>query len=242
MILHPRAIGAAALILAAAGLAQIMIPRELMARTSEKFDLQTIIPGQFGEWTQVPGIRLVEPAEPDALAHQLYSQEMGRGYVDHEGHLVMLMVAYGPSQSDRLQLHRPEACYVAEGFRVSPALETKVSYADGSGALKLKRLSAQRAQRFEPISYWMRVGDDVATGILDRQFIKLKYGLRGIIPDGTLVRVSTIGLPEAAAYVVQDRFIRDLLAAVAPENVKYLIGAQSQTLEASSQANSGPSL
>jgi EpsI family protein len=117
-----------------------------------------------------------------------------------------------------------------------------VAYADGSGSLKLKRLSAQRAQRFEPISYWMRVGDDVATGVLDRQFIKLMYGLRGIIPDGTLVRVSTIGLPEAAAYVVQDRFIRDLLAAVAPENRKYLIGAQSQTLEASSQAKSGPSL
>src|SRR5262249_52329199 len=118
MILHPRAIGAAALILAAAWLAQLMVPRELMPRASETFDLQTIIPGQFGEWTQVPGIRLVEPTEPDALAHQLYSQEMGRGYVDHEGHLVMLMVAYGPSQSDRLQLHRPEACYVAEGFRV----------------------------------------------------------------------------------------------------------------------------
>jgi EpsI family protein len=240
MILHPRAIGAAALILAAAGLAQVMVPRELMARASEKFALQTVIPGQFGEWTQVPGIRLVEPIEPDALARQLYSQEMGRGYVDGEGHLVMLMVAYGPSQGDRLQLHRPEECYVAEGFRVSPALETKVSY--GSGSLKLKRLSAQRAQRFEPISYWMRVGDDVATGVLDRQFIKLKYGLRGIIPDGTLVRVSTIGLPEAAAYVVQDRFIRDLLAAVAPENLKYLIGAQSQTLEATSQAKSGPSL
>jgi hypothetical protein len=44
------------------------------------------------------------------------------------------------------------------------------------------------------------------------------------------------------AYVVQDRFIRDLLAAVAPENRKYLVGAQSQTLEASSQAKSGPSL
>ena len=36
MILHPRAIGAAALILAAAGLAQVMVPRELMARASEK--------------------------------------------------------------------------------------------------------------------------------------------------------------------------------------------------------------
>src|SRR5262245_48219136 len=236
MIPHSRAICAAALILAAAGLAQAMVPRELMARASDGFDLQAIIPRQFGEWRQVPGFDLVRPAEPDALENQLYSQEFGRGYRDREGHLIMLMVAYGPSQSDRLQLHRPEVCYTASGYRVSNALETKISYAAGATPLKLKRLSAQRAQRFEPISYWMRVGDEVATGVLDRQFIKLKYGLRGIIPDGMLVRVSSLGQTEEAAYAVQDRFIRDLLAAVAPENVKYLIGTQPQIVAASSQA------
>src|SRR6516164_5130792 len=106
MFAYPRAIGAAALILAAAGLAQAMIPRELMARSSDKFDLQAMIPRQFGEWQEVPGFQLVRPEESDALENQLYSQEFGRGYVDREGHVVMLMVAYGPSQSDRLQLHR----------------------------------------------------------------------------------------------------------------------------------------
>ena len=214
-----RPLGAAALIL-----------------TSDKFDLQAMIARQFGEWTEVPGLQLVRPTEPDALESQLYSQEFGRGYFDRGGHVVMPMIAYGPSQSDRLQLHRPEECYVAQGFRVSPAFDTKVSY--DAASLKLKRLSAQRGQRFEPISYWMRVGDEMATGVLDRQFIKLKYGLRGIIPDGTLVRVSTIGLPEAQGFAVQDRFIRDLLAAVGPPNLKYLIGSPERTVEASSQAQS----
>ena len=31
----------------------------------------------------------------------------------------MLMIAYGESQSDRLQLHHPEVCYTAQGFRVT---------------------------------------------------------------------------------------------------------------------------
>ena len=227
MKIHLPALAAAGVTLLAAGLAHMVTPRELMALASDRFDLESMIPPQFGEWTVVPGIRLVEPAGPDALESQLYSQEVGRGYADRDGNIVMLVVAYGPSQSDRLQLHRPEFCYVADGFRVFPASETELSYRDSAPLLKLKRLSAQRAQRFERISYWMRVGDGVATGVLDRQLIKLMYGLRGVIPDGTLVRVSTVGLAETAAYAVHDRFIRDLLAAVAPENRKYLVGAHS---------------
>jgi len=236
MIPYPRAIAAAVLILAAAGLAHAMMPRQMMVRGSEKFDLQEIVPRQFGEWSEVPGARLVVPADPKALANLLYSQEFGRAYRDREGHVVMLMVAYGPSQSDRLQLHRPEACYLSEGFQVSPTTVTQVPLAGGAPPLKLSRLIAQRPQRFEPISYWMRVGDDVATGTLDRQVVKLKYGLRGIIPDGTLVRVSTIGLPEAEAFAVQGRFIRDLVAAVAPEYQKLLVGAPTQVHQASSQS------
>ena len=103
VIMFLRPLGAAALIL-----------------TSDKFDLQAMIARQFGEWTEVPGLQLVRPTEPDALECQLYSQEFGRGYFDRGGHVVMPMIAYGPSQSDRLQLHCPEECYVAEGFHVSP--------------------------------------------------------------------------------------------------------------------------
>jgi EpsI family protein len=232
MYVNPRAIGAAALVVAAACLAHVMIPHQ----APDKFNLQAAIPQQFGEWTQVPGIRLVEPAERDALANQLYSQEFGRGYVDREGHLVMLMIAYGPNQGGRLQMHHPEICYVADGFRVSSVRDGVLPYDDRAPLLRLKRLSARRGQRFEPITYWMRVGDDLATGVFDRQFIRLKYALRGIVADGTLVRVSTVGMSEDMAYEVQNRFIRDLLAAVASEDLKYLIGRQPRAIETSARA------
>jgi EpsI family protein len=224
MKIHGQAVAAALAILLSAALAQLLVPRELMARASESFDLETIIPRQFGEWTLVPGVRLVLPTDPNALERQLYSQELARGYVDRDGHNVMLLVAYGPSQSDRLQLHRPEICYAAGGFRVSGMFQAQVPFRDDAPPLKLKRLTAQREARLEPISYWMRIGGDIASGVFDSKFVRLKYGLRGIIADGTLVRISSIGLPEQVAYAVQDRFIRDLFTAVDPKDLKYLIG------------------
>ena len=217
-------------LLAAALLAQVLAPRELMARTFASLDLQQVVPKQFGQWTLVPSLSPVTPAdpegyvEPDAQSGRVYSQEVGRVYTDGQGHIVMLMVAYGPVQNYRLKAHRPEMCYTAAGFRVSNKTGAQVSYRDNAQPLKVTRLIAERESRLEPISYWMRVGNDIATGVVDRQLIRLKYGLRGIIPDGALVRVSTVGMPPDASYKLQDQFIRDLLAAVAPEDVKFFTG------------------
>jgi len=134
------------------------------------------------------------------------------------------MVAYGPVQNYRLKAHRPEMCYTAAGFRVSRKTETTLSYRDGAPPLKVARLVAERESRFEPISYWMRVGNDITTGVIDRQLVRIKYGLRGIIPDGALIRVSTVGLTRDASYRLQEQFIRDLLAAVAPQDRRFFTG------------------
>lgn len=215
-------------ILAAAILAQWMVPRAMMARSSESFDLRKVIPSEFGEWTLEPNIKLVEP-EPDSLERQLYSQEAAFGFRDREGHLIMMMIAYGPNQSSRLQLHRPELCYAASGFRVSPTVKAEVAYRADAAPLKLFRLSARREARYEPISYWMRVGDEVATSTVERQIIRMRLVLRGKIADGTLIRVSTIGLTDDIAYPLEDHFIRDLLAAVAPEDLDFFVGDQSRS-------------
>jgi EpsI family protein len=214
-------------ILTSAVFAYVLVPRETMARSSDTFDLRKVLPSQFGEWKLEPNVRLIEPPGPDTLARQIYSQEIARGYVNSDGRVVMLLIAYGPNQSQRLQLHRPEICYAAEGFRVSQQFRTQVSYRDDEPPLKLTRLTAQREARLEPVSYWMRIGDDIATGVVERQLIRLKYVFRGVVPDGTLIRISTTGLPVEMAYEVQDRFIRDLLAAVAPEDLGFFIGDRS---------------
>jgi EpsI family protein len=221
-----QAVLATAAILASAVLASAVVPRQMMARSEESFDIRNIIPNEFGEWARVPNIRLVEP-DPDSLSRVLYSQEAGFGFRDREGHLVMLLIAYGPNQSSRLQLHRPEICYAASGFRVSSVSEATVSYKDDAPPLKVLRLVAQRESRREAISYWMRVGDTVASNTYERQAARIRLFLNGKIADGALIRVSTIGLPDQAAFQVQDRFVHDLMQAIAQENVAFFVGEQS---------------
>jgi EpsI family protein len=228
-----QAILAALAILGAAVLAQVLQPREMMARTSASPSLDQVIPKKFGFWTLVPEISPVAPADPegyvqpDPNASRLYSQEVGRGYTDGHGNIVMLMVAYGPVQNYRLKAHRPEMCYTAAGFRISGKTGAALSYRDGVTPIQMTRLIAERESRLEPVTYWMRVGNDVTNGVIDRQLIRLKYGLRGIIPDGALIRISTIGLPQEASFKLQDQFIRDLLAAIPPQELKFFVGASS---------------
>ena len=111
--------------LAAALLAQVMTPRHLMARTHDVFDIDKHIPRAFGEWKPLTGLNAIAPAPPSALEREVYNQEVSRTYVDRDGHVVMLLIAYGESQSDRLQLHHPEVCYTAQGFRVTPTKTSK---------------------------------------------------------------------------------------------------------------------
>jgi EpsI family protein len=216
-------------LLTSAILAEVLAPRELMAR-SGALDLEMAIPKQFGAWTLAPNVKPITPSDvegvvdPDAKNGQIYSQEVGRSYVDRSGNLVMLMVAYGPVQNYRLKAHRPEMCYTAAGFRISQKHGEELTYTEGQQPLKLTRLVAERESRFEPISYWMRVGNDIATGVVDRQIIRLKYGLRGIIPDGALIRISTVGLSQEMSFKVQDQFIHDFLEAIAPQDRKFFTG------------------
>jgi EpsI family protein len=217
-------------ILGSAVLARVLEPRELMARTSASLSLEQVIPKHFGTWTLVPEISPIVPTDPEAyvqpdpLSAKTYSQEVGRGYTDGHGNIVMLLVAYGPVQNYRLKSHRPEICYTANGFRISSKTEAILNYRDDKPPIKMTRLITEREARFEPVSYWIRVGNDIANGVVDHQLIRLKYGLRGIIPDGALIRISTINLPKEASFQLQDQFIRDLLAAISPNELKFFTG------------------
>ncbi len=224
-----QAILASIAILSAALLAEALRPRELLASTEVAPNLERVIPKDFGGWHLVPNIGLVTPSEPGAfvereLETRIYSQEVARGYADAAGNVIMFLVAYGPVQNYRLKSHLPEVCYGAAGFRVSAKTVTQLNYQAGAAPLTVSRVTAEKERRFEPITYWMKVGGDVATGVFDRQISRMTYGLRGIIPDGALIRVSTVGLSEAASYKLQDQFIHDLLEALPQPERKFFTG------------------
>jgi len=215
--------------LAAALLAYLLTPHRLMARTHDVFNLDAHIPRAFGGWAELPGMQPIKPP-PDGLEAEIYNQEVARAYVDKEGHAVMLMIAYGESQSDRLQLHHPEICYSAQGFRVTRPVTSSFAWSPSAKPIPLTRLLATREGRVEPIAYWMRIGYDVTNSNWARNALKLQYGLRGWIPDGALFRVSTFGVPESQAGKVEEKFIGELLNAVPPETRAFMIGDPSKAL------------
>jgi EpsI family protein len=215
---------AIALILSAAVAAQAMIPHRKLGKAPTQEELEQMIPTSFGQWTYERQVRLVEPPGSDSLSKQIYNAELARGYRDPEGRLVMFLVAYGASQSDRLQLHRPEICYAAQGFRVERLTTVNLDLGAGLPELSVRHMLAVRENREEPITYWMRLGDTVATNAVERQILKVEYGLRGYISDGALVRLSTVGLREDQAYELQTRFLKDFLHSVDSETRQFLIG------------------
>ena len=220
---------ACAAMLAAAGLAYVLTPHRLMARTHDAFDIDAHIPKAFGDWSPMPGVQAVKPPA-DGLEAEIYNQEVSRAYVDKEGRGIMLMIAYGESQSDRLQLHHPEVCYTAQGFRVTKPTTSGFAWDPAGKPLPLTRMTATREGRTEPIAYWMRIGYDVTNSNWSRNALKLQYGLRGWIPDGALFRVSTFNVAPDKAPEVEEKFIRDLVNAVPADTRAFLVGEPAKAL------------
>jgi EpsI family protein len=211
--------------LAAAGMALALKPTIKMADSGPKIDLETLIPKTFGDWKMDSTITpLVANPEQVALIKKIYSQTLSRTYVNAAGERVMLSIAYGGDQSDGMAVHKPEACYPAQGFQIlkNPTIST---FATEEGSIPVNRLVATLGQRIEPITYWTTVGDKVAVSSgLKWKLQQVKYGLTGKIPDGLLFRVSSIQADETTAYQTQDAFTHDLLKAMSPSGRKRIIG------------------
>jgi EpsI family protein len=209
--------------LAAAGLAYAMKPTRMVAG-ADTVQLESAIPRQFGAWTeQKQQIQIVDPRQQETI-DRIYSQVLMRSYVNGEGVRVMLSIAYGDNQEDDLQVHRPEVCYPAQGAQLLSTVNA--SLPTQWGEIPIRRLTTQFGPRHEPVTYWVMVGDRAIIGSLQGKLAQLRYGFRGQIPDGMLVRASTIDPEDERAAAQQARFLQDLLAAVPPETRKRLSGLQ----------------
>lgn len=209
---------AAAMVGASLG-AQALVPSQRVADIKPGIDLEAQVPKSFGEWKVDPAIIPLLPS-PDVQAKldALYSQVLARTYVNGRGDRVMLSIAYGSDQgSQATQVHRPEFCYAAQGFRVAVVGESALELRQGQ--LPVRRIVGRLQSRVEPITYWVTL-DEVATlPGLSRKLQQIREGLRGRIPDGMLVRVSTIDADSDAAYAVQDAFVRQMMESL-PQNVR----------------------
>lgn len=186
-------------------------------------NLDAVFPRQFGRWRSSDGGDIVIPQNPGSLADRLYAKQMLRTYVGPDApEPVMLLVAYGASQSDTLQLHRPEACYPAVGFTI--ARRQLVPIGVGPVALPAVLLTAQATGRVEDIAYWTRLGEYLPQTAAQQRRDRLSAGLDGYVGDGVLVRTSTVRAGGEPRYRMLEDFLREMVMATAPADRQVLIG------------------
>ena len=221
----PLATAVPALVLMSAAVIGSMAikPAHMLADASPKITLATSVPAAFGDWKLDPdAVAVVSWAEKQEAMSQIYSQTLSRTYVNGAGARVMLAIAYGSNQTRQLRAHRQEVCYVAQGFQID-SLRSKNLTVDGV-AVPATRMVASNGPRTEPVTYWFTMGSNVVRSYYDRQVVELRYALSDTIPDGYLLRVSTIGADENAAFALQGAFVDELMKSLSPEVRARLLG------------------
>lgn len=206
-----------ALMLASAAAASFMRPTASLAAQRPPIELDAMIPSRFGEWREQidVAVHIVDP-EQQATIDRIYSKTISRNYANADGYRIMLVIAYGKDQSDALSLHKPEVCYPAQGFKLLEQHDQLLDLPDRS--IAATRLVTNLSQRFEPVTYWTVIGDHVTRGGAAKKLAEMRYGLTGTVPDGMLVRISSIDRDTVRAHRIQTEFALALVGSIAPEH------------------------
>ena len=210
-------IGGAFLAAAAAGLA-------LKPRHTENLlgnaKLDDLIPKRISGWQFNTASGLVLPPA-DQLRDKLYSQLLTRAYVREGSAPVMLLIAYSGAQDGTIQIHRPEVCYPASGYRLT-TIEPRTVPLTASLAVPARAIVAETETRREQLIYWTRLGSHFPTRWIEQRMAVTAENFAGIIPDGVLVRVSSTG--DGDQMPVLGDFARELVHSIGPQARQVLLG------------------
>jgi EpsI family protein len=193
------------------GLAAVALtPRVMLSELQPMPNLHSLLPSQVGEWRMedTSDNRFVS-VETTSETNGIYDQVLQRTYVDPSGHRIMLVMAYGSRQlGSAYQVHRPEACYQASGFLLLQSSDAVIEVHGQS--LKIRHFFAQQNSRQEAVTYWMTIGQRATMPGVARKLEQLRSGLNGQVPDGMLVRISSLEQESEAGFLRHHVFVKDL--------------------------------
>lgn len=204
------------------GIAWAIRPHMMLAKVRRPIDLRTVIPQKFGDWREVKTRTVIINPELAAALHKIYDQTLARTYVDSKGDGIMLSIAYGGDQEGNLELHLPQGCYRGQGFAVGRVTQHRM--ATPYGMISVSRMVATLGLRVEPVTYWIVIGSKAADTLWTIKRDALEYALKDIVPDGMLVRVSTITPDASQAYKLEQQFAAAMLVAIPAKDRHLFIG------------------
>jgi EpsI family protein len=191
-------------------------------RAAPAFDLEVVVPKKFGAWReQAIAVQVVNP-QVQEVVDRVYSHVLTRAYIDDSGYRIMLTIAYGNDQRGNLEVHRPEVCYPAQGFTVHRNDDDRL--ATRLGSIAVRRLDTSLGPRQEPLTYWTTIDNEVVRNRFEKRVAEIGAVVSGRIPDGMLVRVSSIDADRPRAWKAQDRFVNDLLESLSQSNRTRMAG------------------
>ena len=209
--------------LAGAGTAYALIPRRRLSLLGG-VTVASIVPTHLPDWTSRDVSDLVAPKEEDSLAARLYGETVGRVYRQTStGAEVMMLLAHGDTQSDDLQLHRPEICYPAFGYSIHENQAVEIPLTSGV-AIPGRELVAVAPDRRETILYWSRLGEYFPTSRSEQHLDRMRTAMKGIVADGILSRFSVQAVEPKAAIAIMLAFVPSLVKGMAPGRRSALIG------------------
>ena len=208
---------------AGAGVAYGLVPRRHVSLLKGD-TIAAIVPRAMPGWTSRDVTDLVAPKIEGSLASRLYGETVGRVYQHAaSGGEVMMLLAHGDTQSDDLQLHRPEICYPAFGFAISQNQPIAIDVG-GRTTIPSRSLLARAPERQESIIYWSRLGEYLPLDRKQQQLDRLKTAMAGVVADGLLARFSVAGPDPAESVRLMIAFVPQLILAVPAGKRAALIG------------------
>lgn len=211
---------------ASAAMAYVLTPTALYSKSHYgNYSLDKALPRSFGDWRlEDDGSRTVVSPTLQQELDKYYNETLSRTYINSKGERVMLSLAYGGDQGRSLQVHKPEVCYEAQGFKI--VFDGKGTLPALNSSIPVRRLVATHGLRTEPITYWIRSGDAIVTGWYEQNKARIKAGLfDGQVADGLLVRVSNLTTDREAAFKLHDQFMTDLIAHTKTTDHDMLLGS-----------------
>lgn len=199
---------------AALATAEWLRPRETLSLLTAR-KLGEVIPERFGAWRTDTAEGIVQPPpQPGSLAATLYNETVTRSYRrGSDANRVMLVAAHGDSQSDTLQLHRPESCYPAVGFEIDSRRVSAIALGGGV-SLPVVELAAHAGGRREDVLYWTRLGEYLPVDASEQRRDRLRTAMAGFVADGVLFRASMVRMDDEPAFAALREFCGAMLHAI----------------------------